>query len=118
MNRRHSYRLVGHPDIDPVRVHHTGPPDAADHLRRLPIYRYNYGRVDLDRRVWKWLSGIDAGEFFQVERDRFCDAVCEWSTVCGPGRRRVIAAKRDDPRVVAADTWRSDRAGRAGEDES
>jgi hypothetical protein len=64
------------------------------------------------------VSGIDAGEFFQVERDRFCDAVCEWSTVCGPGRRRVIAAKRDDPRVVAADSWRSDRGGRAGEDES
>lgn len=72
----------------------------------------------LGRAIHGIVSGIDAGEFFQVERDRFCDTVCEWSTVCGPGRRRVIAAKRDDPRVVAADSWRSDRAGRAGEDES
>ena len=54
------------------------------------------------------VSGIDAGEFFQVERDRFCDAVCEWSSVCGPGRRRAISAKRDDPRVVAAEAWRAE----------
>jgi RecB family exonuclease len=60
------------------------------------------------------VSGIDAGEFFQVERDRFCDAVCEWTSVCGPARRRVVAAKRDDPRVAAAEAWRGDRGGDRG----
>ena len=61
LNRRHSCRPVRHPDIDPVRVHHSGPPDTVDHFRRLPIYRDIYGRIDLDRRVWKWLARIDAG---------------------------------------------------------
>jgi len=44
LNRRHSCRPVGRPDIDPARVHHSGPPDAADHFRRLPIYRYGTAR--------------------------------------------------------------------------
>jgi RecB family exonuclease len=63
------------------------------------------------------VSGIDAGEFFQVERDRFCDAVCEWSSVCGPSRRRVVAAKRGDPRVEAAEVWRGAGRGRGGSGE-
>jgi hypothetical protein len=64
----------------------------------------------LDAAVGGIVQGMRQGLFFQVERDRFCDQACSFATLCGPGRKRSIAAKGGDARVRNAAAWRDYRA--------
>ena len=62
---------------------------------------------ELERVVAGVRTGVERGEFFQVERGFLC-ALCDFTDICGPARQSRLHAKSADPRVAAAAAWRGD----------
>ncbi len=87
---------------------------SANHHASFDWSAEDFARCDgeLDRLVEAILTSLGRGELHQVERGFFCEHLCQFSSVCGPGRRRLIEDKSEDPRV--AEGWRmaDERAGR------
>ena len=84
---------------------YSGVTRASDHRRLLwSAEDLAAASPELDRLVEAMLDGIAAGELYQVERGRFCDAACSFVEICGPARPRRVEEKSADPRV--ARSWR------------
>jgi ATP-dependent helicase/nuclease subunit B len=75
--------------------------------------------AELERLVAEIVGGMAEGAFFQIEQGEprhYCDELCEFGEICGPGRRSLTERKSHDPEAQRGLRWRG-RAGPPPDDE-
>jgi hypothetical protein len=63
----------------------------------------------LEELVGAIVGGMGDGDFFQIEQQEpghYCDDLCEFGEICGPGRRALTDRKGHDPRAQRGLRWR------------
>ncbi len=65
--------------------------------------------AELEELVAAIVGGMGEGAFFQIEQEEphhYCDELCEFGEICGPGRRSLIERKSHDPAAQRGLRWR------------